>query len=294
MVEFQKLIDVVARLRGPDGCPWDKEQTHRSLTPFLIEEAYECADAIESGESDEAIADELGDVLFQVVLHSQLAAEEKRFTLATVVQKITEKMVRRHPHVFTENSAPADGVLKTSVSTADDVLKQWDQIKATEKQKTSSSSRFDFGVSETLPALIRAAKIGEKTKRLKFDWPHVPGSAPVLKKIHEELAELEEALTQFPGPSVPLDEPTIGSSRNPVRHEIGDLLFSIAQLARHQGIDPEQCLREANHRFETRFQCAHQQAKLDHREWLNLTDSERESYWDKAKKAEKKNLPKTN
>lgn len=276
MVQFDRLLDVISALRAPDGCPWDKEQTHRSLTPFLIEEAYECVEAIETFEEgdDANLIEELGDVLLQVILHAQIASETRRFTIANVVQTLSEKMIRRHPHVFGAKAG-------AKLDSAEEVLTQWQEIKKTEKPKPKG---FDFGLPSGLPALARAAKIGEKTARLKFDWPD---ARSVFEKVREEFGELEAELKAFTAPLKPLEEPELGPSHQPLRHEIGDLLFSVAQFARHAGLDPEQCLRDANHRFERRFQAARKFADADQKDWMALTPEARETYWGKAKAQEK-------
>lgn len=303
MVQFNRLVDVISALRAPDGCPWDKEQTHRSLAPYLIEEAYECVEAIESYETGESggdvhLIEELGDVLLQVVLHAQIASETGRFSITDVIQTLTEKMIRRHPHVFSSDAA-------SKLNSADEVLAQWQEIKQTEKPKSKGAStdtnagtnagtianadakadiRADFGLPKGLPALTRAAKIGEKTARLKFDWPN---ARSVFEKVREEFHELEVELKNFAAPKSPREEPELGPSQDRMRHEIGDLLFSIAQLARHAGLEPEQCLRDGNNRFERRFQAALQFANEDQKDWMKLTQDEREGYWQRVKGLEK-------
>lgn len=233
---FEGLLKVVEALRGPDGCPWDKEQTHKSLTPFAIEEAHELAEAIEAGDESEMIK-ELGDVLLQVVLHSEIARQEKRFDIHDVIYAISEKMVRRHPHVF---GGPKG---QTKVETSAEVLTNWAAIKEAEKKAATAGqakeTRFDIPLA--LPALARSQKIGEKTKRQRFDWSH---ATEVLMKVDEELAEVRAEMDKESG------DPT---KRAALESEIGDLLFSVAQLARHLGYDAEQTLRKANSRFENRF-----------------------------------------
>ncbi|MDX9731675.1 MAG: nucleoside triphosphate pyrophosphohydrolase, partial [Bdellovibrionales bacterium] len=257
-LSWKAFLDIVAALRAPDGCPWDLEQTHRSLVPYAIEETFEMVEAIETGD-DASFVEELGDVLLQVVLHAQIASETARFTIEDVVQGISAKMIRRHPHVFGKKEGSETAAAMTSA----DVLQNWQAIKAAEKAanpsdaaknaettaKTKKGFRFDIPVQ--LPALQRAAKIGEKTQRLRFDWPNWQG---VLAKVEEEVREIREALNDSRTVTfVPKDHPETGILRDPVASEIGDALFSLAQLARHRGFDPEQCLREANARFERRF-----------------------------------------
>ncbi|MCB0357897.1 MAG: nucleoside triphosphate pyrophosphohydrolase, partial [Bdellovibrionales bacterium] len=200
---FASLTEVVKILRGPDGCPWDKEQTHQTLTQYAIEEAFELAEAIDTGSRDEII-EELGDMLLQVVLHAEIARQSANFDIHDVIESIAEKMVRRHPHVFSDVQA----------ETAEDVIVNWAKIKAEEKKNKRQNESFD--IPKNLPALIRSQKIGHKTKKSNFDWQT---SQQVMAKIEEELAELKEALTTQ-------DKPAQQS-------ELGDLLFSVVQLARH-------------------------------------------------------------
>lgn len=258
--DFTSFVQIVASLRSPGGCPWDLEQTHQTLAPYALEEVCELIEALERG-SDPHICEELGDVLLQVVLHARLAEEGRRFTISDVIRGISEKMLRRHPHVFGD----------TQVAGAEEVLRNWQQIKATEsKTKVPEGTAQSFDIPLVLPALQRAAKIGQKTRRFKFDW-----TAPneVMNKVDEEVAELREALTQ--------GDPAA------CRHEIGDLLFSVAQLARHLDMDPEQALREGNARFEARFflmrEIADETQALDGRSYESRTPQELESFWQAAK-----------
>jgi tetrapyrrole methylase family protein/MazG family protein len=224
---FDSLLEIVKSLRGRDGCPWDKEQTHRSLTPYVIEEAHELAEAIEQGDKKEMIS-ELGDVLLQVVLHSEIGRQEKTFDVSDVIYAISEKMVRRHPHVFSD----------VAVKDSKEVLSNWAEIKEQEKKGKGATAPTKFEIPTALPALTRSQKIGDKTKKVRFDW-----SSPreVLAKVDEELAEVKEEM----------DKPKLSAAA--LEHEIGDLLFTVAQLARHLGLEAEQCLRSANARFENRY-----------------------------------------
>jgi tetrapyrrole methylase family protein/MazG family protein len=254
MRDFKTLLEVVERLRGPDGCPWDKEQTHKSLTRFALEEAFELAEAIDQGQDAEMI-EELGDLLLQVVLHSEIARQEKRFDVGDVVASISEKMIRRHPHVFGDQS----------VKNSEEVLKNWSEIKAREKAAKPKPRGFD--VPEALPALVRAQKIGEKTRRQNFDWA---SPKEVMLKVEEELNEVKEAIQ--------------GGSREEVESEIGDLLFSVAQLARHLNCDPEQTLRRCNRRFEKRFFKMRELAEAEGVDFETLPAPQLESLWTRAKK----------
>lgn len=251
--DFSSLIEVVSALRGPDGCPWDKEQTHESLTKYVIEEAHELAEAIDKSSAEETL-DELGDVLFQVVLHSEIARQNNSFTIEDVIENLNNKMIRRHPHVF------SDQILKNS----DAVVENWDKIKASEKKK-QPTDRFD--IPSGLSPLLRSEKIGKKTKKYNFDWPDTNG---VLAKVDEELNELKEAILQ------------LGIEEK--EHELGDLLFSIAQLARHLKIDSEKALRKANLRFEKRFFNMLKVKSITLNELSQMSEAELESLWQESKK----------
>lgn len=213
------LVTIVDRLLGPRGCPWDQEQTHESLKACLIEEAYELLDAIDA-ENEEAMTEELGDVLLQPVMHAQMDARDDGRSIDSVAKAVTEKLVRRHPHVFGD----------TSAETAAEVLQEWDSTKRKEKKGRSLLA----GVSRSLPALQRAHEIGSRAARVGFDWPSVDG---VWQKLDEEIGELREAW---------------GSDR--AAEELGDVLFSVVNLARWAGIEPENALRAQNDRFAERFQ----------------------------------------
>lgn len=254
---ISSLVEIVAQLRGPTGCPWDKEQTHESLTQYAIEETHELVEIIETPASslrDLKMKEELGDVLFQVILHSQLASERGAFNLEDVIASISEKLIRRHPHVFAD----------TTVADTEEVILNWEKIKMEEKAKEKGSP-YALHVPP-LPALQRAYKIGKRTEKLQFDWEDTEG---VLVKVDEELAELREALDS--------------ESDTEIEHELGDVLFSLAQLGRHLEMEPEQVLRRANHRFEQRFKKMVEFAAEDGKDWGLLTLEEKESYWQKAK-----------
>ena len=225
MDNIKNLLEVMKRLRDPnDGCAWDREQSFSTVAPYTIEEAYEVADAI-AREDMSDLKDELGDLLFQVVFHAQMAQEAGDFTFADVVDGLVEKLTRRHPHVFGSELDRAAGQQKGS----------WEAIKADERTKNPDTSAI-AGVAIALPALKRAEKIGGRASRVGFDWPNREG---VRAKIHEELEELEEA---------------VGSrSAEQVEEEFGDLLFAVVNLARHLEIDPENALSGANNKFERRF-----------------------------------------
>jgi len=248
--EFASLLKVVEFLRGPDGCPWDKEQTHQTLTRFAIEEAHELGEAIDSGDPA-AIRDELGDLLLQVILHAEIARQEKRFDIYDVIQNINDKMVRRHPHVFAGAKA----------ETSDQVLQNWSEIKAQEK-----GHKDPFDIPKGLPALLRAHKIGEKTKKVSFDWD-TPGQC--WDKVREETVELQEAIAK--------------KDRGEMEAELGDLLFSLSQWARHMNLDAEQALRKTNMSFEQRFKKMQALVKEAGLDWATLPAADKEKFWKRAK-----------
>ncbi|MES2921602.1 MAG: nucleoside triphosphate pyrophosphohydrolase [Verrucomicrobiota bacterium] len=221
--QLARLRAIMHRLRAPGGCPWDAEQTHESLVPNLIEEAYETVDTIQRGDF-EHLKEELGDLLLQVVFHSEIAGETGRFTLDDVARGISDKLVRRHPHVFGDSN----------VADTDSVLRQWDEIKRAEKGE--EDELYLHGVGKGLPALLRASKLQKKASKVGFDWPVESG---VIAKIREELLELEAAV----------DARDLAA----VSEEMGDLLFSVVNLARFRQVDPEVLMAAANSKFEKRF-----------------------------------------
>lgn len=221
--QLERLRAIMHRLRAPGGCPWDAEQTHASLVPNLIEEAYETVDAIQSGDVAH-LKEELGDLLLQVVFHSELAEEGGRFNLDDVARGICEKLVRRHPHVYSAATA----------GTADAVIRQWDEIKREEKGTGDQS--YLHGTGKGLPALLRASKLQKKAAKVGFDWPTQSG---VLAKIREEIQEVEAAVD--------------AQDLEAVDEELGDLMFSVVNLARFRKLDPEVMMAAANDKFERRF-----------------------------------------
>ncbi len=250
---FDDLIEIMARLRA--GCPWDREQTHRTLVPYLIEETYEVVEAIEADDLD-ALCEELGDLLLQIVFHSQLGSEVGKFTVADVVDALSNKMVRRHPHVF------GDAVIED----VDSQWRSWEALKSKEKTGLKRKSRLE-GIPKHLGALQRGQRMQEKASRVGFDWRDVSG---VLDKLHEELTELAEARREKQ------DDPH-------VREELGDVLFTIVNLARALGIDAETAMREANEKFYRRFSFMEERAAADGKSLSDLSLNELEELWQLAK-----------
>jgi ATP diphosphatase len=259
--DIDSLIAIMARLRTPvSGCPWDLEQTFETIAPYTIEEAFEVADAIARGDLDIGLPDELGDLLLQVVFHARLAEEQGRFAFGDVVLKITEKLIRRHPHVFGDAGR----------HTPDQVKELWHEIKARERAARGEDAepRTLSGVPVSLPALMRAQKLQEKAAKVGFDWNN---AHDVLAKIAEEAAEIEPVL----------DDPAAASE------EIGDLLFAAVNLARHAGVDAESALRAASLKFERRFQSIEHALAAQGRNPSGASLDEMEELWTAAKQRER-------
>jgi MazG family protein len=252
---LQQLLRIMARLRAPDGCPWDREQNHTTLRHTVIEEAYEVAAAINSGD-DANLREELGDLLLQVVFHAQMASEEKRFDFDAVARAIVEKLVRRHPHVFGSENA--------SDSAA--VLARWEEIKRAEKGAPAENASALDGVSEGLPGLMRAEKIQKKAAKVGFDWAETP---PILAKIREETAEVETALAR--------------GDQSAIEDEIGDLLFAVVNLARKVKVDGEVALQRATDKFATRFRALEALARERALVLEKMTLAEMDQLWDEVK-----------
>ncbi|MEO8615477.1 MAG: nucleoside triphosphate pyrophosphohydrolase [Luteolibacter sp.] len=252
--QIARLRAIMHRLRAPGGCPWDAEQTHYSIVPNLIEEAYETVDTIQRGDH-EHLKEELGDLLLQVVFHAEIAEEAGRFNLDDVARGISEKLVRRHPHVYGESD----------VVTTDGVLRQWDEIKRGEKGEEEKS--YLHGVGKGLPALIRGAKLQKKAAKIGFDWPDETG---VLDKIREELLELQSAI----------DTQDMAA----ISEEMGDLMFSIVNLARFRKVDPEVVMASANAKFESRFGEMERNLAESGITLEAATTAQMEAAWDEAKR----------
>lgn len=253
---FARLVRIMGMLRGEGGCPWDREQTLESLRTYLLEETYEVLDALDSGSVDDHL-EELGDLLLQVVFQSEIRREEQRFDAAGVANAISDKLVRRHPHVFADEVA----------GTADEVITRWEEIKAGEKGPRRS--RLD-GVPRALPALARAERVTEKAARVGFDWPDIGGPRA---KLDEELAELDEAAGS-------------GDAAR-VEAELGDVLFAVVNYARHASVAPEDALRRSVDRFEARFRAVETKVTAAGRKMGEVALSELDEMWEAVKSEER-------
>ena len=252
-INFEKLCEIVAKLRGPGGCPWDREQTHESLLPALIEEAYEVTEAARE-KNDAHFREELGDLLLLVVMHAEIATETDRFNIDDVVRDISEKLIRRHPHVFGTSDARDSGA----------VLKQWEAIKRDEKK---TDSHYLASLPKALPALMRAQKAQSKAARVNFDWTDV---RDVLAKLEEELRELKQAM----------------ASADPARteEEIGDVLFAVVNLARKCRLDAESALQRGTDKFVTRFNRLEDELQRQGKRLCDVDLAEMDAIWDEIKK----------
>ena len=261
--DISRLIEIMAALRDPDtGCPWDQQQTFATIAPYTIEEAYEVADAIARDDLPD-LKDELGDLLLQVVYHARMAEEQGAFAFGDVVEAVTTKMIRRHPHVFGSEAERAAGVTSGF----------WERAKAAEKAGTERRGVLD-DVPVTLPALTRAIKLQNKAAKVGFDWPSL---APVFDKLNEEIAELQAEIA----------EGKDGPDRAAIEEEFGDLLFVVANVARHLKLDPEAALRGANDKFARRFRYIEAQLAAQGRTPAQSDLAEMDALWDAAKAAER-------
>ena len=262
--KFEKLVEIMATLRGPDGCPWDKQQDFNSLKPMLVEEVYEVLEAVENNDS-EGLSEELGDLLLHVVFHAQLGKETGQFDIDTVIGKISDKLVRRHPHVFGSETA----------STPEEVIKNWEAIKAQEKaeklkNRTAEQRSLLEGIPSKLPAIHEAHQISSRAARVGFDWPDVNG---IFDKLQEEVRELKEVISSS------------GSEekRDRLEDEIGDMLFVIVNIARYLKIDSESALKRANRKFKSRFQFMEKELAGQGKTLDQTSLDEMEALWQKAK-----------
>lgn len=258
--DLDSIVAIMDRLRSPGGCPWDREQDYKSLVPYVIEEAYEVVSAIDIGTPDD-LKEELGDLLFQIIFLCRLAKEDGHFDIADVISGSIEKMVRRHPHVFED----------TVAETADEVVKNWVQIKDEEKKKAGTKGGYLSDIPEHFPALMRAHKVSKKASRTGFDWKSVEG---VLEKVSEELGEFKEAL--------------IAGDSASVEEELGDLLFSVVNVGRFVKVDPEEALRKTTIKFIRRFHYIEKKLGETGCELSDASIEEMESLWKEAKREERK------
>ena len=292
---FERVVSIMARLRGPGGCPWDREQTFDSIKPYTLEETYEVLEAIDNRDWDE-LTSELGDLLLQVLFYAQMAHEENSFSIDQVLDRLSHKLIDRHPHVFGDVKA----------ETSSDVLRNWEALKAEEKKKrveagggksaedggeNEDSQSVLAGVSSAIPALLEAYKLSSRAAHVGFDWPNVDG---LFEKLHEETQELQKELEQVPvggghtsgvagsrGHQLPQD------LRARLEDEVGDLFFVLVNIARYLSLDPESALRKTNRKFKRRFQWMEEQLRASGRGPEQSTMEELESLWQQAKQQER-------
>lgn len=248
--KFEELVEIMARLRAPDGCPWDREQTYRDIAAHTLEETHEVLNAIDNNDF-KALCEELGDLILQVIFYAQIAKEEDRFDIDRVIDGIKDKLIHRHPHVFGD----------AKVSGTGEVVERWEELKREEGKKSVLG-----GVPDTLPALLKAFRVGEKTSRVGFDWEDADG---ILSKIEEEAHELHEARQS--------------GDKEDIDHEFGDLLFTMANLGRFLGLDPEGSLRRATDRFTKRFEYIERMIDGENRPFKSLSAKEWNERWEEAK-----------
>jgi len=294
---FERAVSIMARLRGPGGCPWDREQTFDSIKPYTLEETYEVLEAIDNRDWDE-LSSELGDLLLQVLFYAQMAHEENSFSIDQVLDRLSQKLVDRHPHVFGDVKA----------ETSSDVLRNWEALKAEEKKKRSEagggksaedgggnehSQSVLAGVSSGIPALLEAYKLSSRAAHVGFDWPNVGG---LFEKLHEETQELQKELEQVPAPSPRPQISGVAGSRGKqlsedlrarLEDEVGDLFFVLVNIARYLSLDPESALRKTNRKFKRRFQWMEEQLRASGRSPEQSSMEELESLWQQAKRQER-------
>lgn len=262
---FQRLVDIMRTLRGPQGCPWDREQTLETLRAFVIEETYELVDAIDTGDR-EALREELGDVLFEAVFLAEIAMSEGAFSVADALQSIIDKLIRRHPHVFTADGRPLP---ETGGLTSRQVVEKWEDLKARERADAGQPQKSALsGVPRAMPSLLRAYELSARAAAVGFDWAR---AEDVLDKIDEEAAELRAAVT------------THGKTSAVAEEELGDLFFALANLTRKLGLEPEAALKKANDKFQRRFEDMERAAGANGQQLKQLTLGELEALWSSAK-----------
>jgi len=256
MSKFYELVDIMKRLRGQDGCPWDQKQDHKSLRPYLLEETYEVIEAINGGDMSE-LKMELGDLLLQIVFHAQMASERGDFDIEDISAAISEKLIRRHPHVFKDRKD----------ITPEEVLNNWEKIKLQHDEPNGKRRKSVLeGVPKTLPALLRAYRVQEKAARFGFDWERVP---QIMEKVDEELVELKEELAN--------------ENQSGIEEELGDLMFSIVNVARYLKIDPEVALNNITNKFKRRFEYIESRLAEDGRTAADATLEEMDKFWEESK-----------
>lgn len=290
--KFERAVEIMARLRAPDGCPWDREQTFDTIKPFTLEETYEVLEAIDNRDWDE-LPQELGDLLLQVLFYAQMASEEKRFAIDDVLEGLSNKLVGRHPHVFGDVKA----------ETPSDVLRNWEALKAKEKKQRfaagggkrkkeqEKNDSLLAGVSSAMPALLEAYKLSSRAALVGFDWPEVGG---LFDKLHEETGELKREVARLPQPPKPQARGIAGSGgqvaeplRGRLEDELGDMLFVLVNIARYLSLDPESALRQTNRKFKRRFQWLEEELRKQGRKLPEATVAEMEALWQKAKEQER-------
>ena len=291
---FQRAVSIMTRLRAPGGCPWDREQTFDSIKPYTLEETYEVLEAIDNRDWEE-LTGELGDLLLQVLFYAQMAKEQGTFSIDEVLDRLSNKLVERHPHVFGEVKA----------ETSSDVLRNWEALKAEEKKKrleagggkaaqnAENPQSVLAGVPTAIPALLEAYKLSSRAAHVGFDWPNVDG---LFEKLHEETDELREQLKEFPEPGPrPHARGVAGSGRPQIpeelrdrlEDEVGDLFFVLVNIARYLSLDPESALRKTNRKFKQRFQWMEEQLRASRRGPQQASMEELESLWQQAKQQER-------
>jgi MazG family protein len=256
---FSRLVSIMEKLRGPDGCPWDREQDFGTLRRYIVEEAYELVEAIESGD-ERAILEECGDLLLQVVFIAQIASEKGSFTIRDVLRGICSKLIHRHPHVFGD----------LNVADSEEVMRNWEAIKTVEKKKNGSDSSILSGIPRSMPSLLKAFRIQERAAKCGFDWP-AGDATPVLAKVKEELNEIQEEL--------------LSGHPSRIGEEIGDLLFAAVNLSRHCSVNPEEALQKASKKFADRFRIVELSVAESGRPWKEFSLDELDDFWEKAKQS---------
>ena len=296
---FERAVSIMARLRGPGGCPWDREQTFDSVKPYTLEETYEVLEAIDNRDWDE-LTGELGDLLLQVLFYAQMAKDQGTFSIDEVLDRLSNKLVDRHPHVFGDVKA----------ETSSEVLRNWEALKAEEKTKRRNADAGQTdgnekdagavesvlaGISSAMPALLEAHKLSSRAARVGFDWPNVDG---LFEKLHEETEELREQLRDFPAPGPrPGGSDVAGAGgqqipedlRERLEDEVGDLFFVLVNISRYLSLDPESALRKTNRKFKRRFQWIEEQLRASGRSPREATADELESLWQQSKQQERGN-----